>query len=117
MGSGASAIRKWQGRWIKAQQDRTSRAFFEAFCDSLHAQEDPQSDGPPGQLIAMDRSYCVTYGIIWNGDRYLLGLPVDNAVRYDGVDWRNRLLDRYDGATLSALPGAKRHARPKSLPP
>jgi len=61
----------------------------------------------------MNRSFCETYGIIWNDRRYLLGLPVDDGVKYDGVDWRNELLERCDGTTLSVLRGAKRHVKPK----
>jgi hypothetical protein len=115
LGSGASAIEKWHNRWGKTKQGRTSRAVFGAFCDSLNSLEDQRSDGPP-QLVAIHRSYSAkTYGMIWKGGRYLLGLPVENAVKYDSIDWRNALLERCDGETMTVLPHAKPHRQPKGL--
>jgi len=115
LGSGVSAFTKWHGRWTKTKQGRTSRAVFGAFCDSLNSQEDRQSDGPP-QLVAVHRSSpAKTFGIIWKGKRYLLGLPVDEAVPYGGVDWRNPLFERCDGETMSVLSDAQQHRQPKGL--
>jgi hypothetical protein len=115
LGSGASFIEKWHDRWGKTKQGRTSRAVFGAFCDSLNSQEDQRSDGTP-QLVAIHRSYpAKTYGMIWKGNRYLLGLPVENAVTHGGIDWRNALLERCDGETMAVLPQAKQHRQPKGL--
>lgn len=115
LGSGTAAINTWQERWNRTKQGRTSRAAFGAFCDSLNSAEDPKSGGPP-QLVAIHRSGAAkTFGIIWKGNRYLLGLPVDHAVQHGGVDWRNALFERCDGGTMLVLPTAQQHRQPRGL--
>lgn len=115
LGSGASALTKWHKIWSMTKQGRTSRAVFGAFCDSLTAQDDQRSGGPP-QLVAVHRSApAKTYGIIWKGNRYLVGLPVSGTAKYGGIDWRNALFERCDGETMAVLPNAQQHRQPRGL--
>lgn len=114
-GSGSDAVKKWHELWSGTKQGRTSRAVFGAFCDSLDSSEDQFSGGAP-QLVAIHRSYpAKTYGIIWKGKRFLLGIPADDVVQSGKVDWRNALLERCDGETMAVLPDAQRHLRPKEF--
>ncbi|MFT3771614.1 MAG: hypothetical protein QM820_39885 [Minicystis sp.] len=114
-GSGKLEMEKWQQRWNGTRQGGTSRAVFGAFCDSLDSGADRYTGGAP-QLVSIHRSYSAkTYGIIWKGKRFLLGLPSDDAVQYDKAEWRNALFERCDGATMLVLPSAQKHLQPRGL--
>ena len=116
VGSGESTVASYHAQWRHSEAGRTSRSVFSAFCDSLKRGTDAFSGGAP-QLVGLYRTGVgESFGIIYRGDRHLLGLPVGptEATVVD-IEWRNELFERCDGSTMERLTGAQRHARPKHL--
>lgn len=114
-GSGASAFRRHHQRWQESDVGRTSRSVFSAFCDAV-AEEAPPSVGGPPQLAGLTRrSPGETFGIVWQGRRYLYGTEVDDRSSYGLVRWRNELFEICNPSTLQPESGAQRQARPLSL--
>jgi hypothetical protein len=116
-GSGQTAVNTWQDYWKNTSQGGTSRAIFSAFCDSLDSGEDPNTGGAP-QLVGIKRSFGAShYGIVWQGNRYELGLrlPPESFAYLQGVEWMNSLFERCDALTMKPLPYAKRHHKPSGL--
>jgi len=111
-GSGSERVKAWVERWNATKAGRTSRSVFSAFCDSLSSGGDPATGGAP-QLVGVYRQGpAETFGVIYDGKRFLHGLCVDEAHHLDAVEWRNELFERCDWTTGLRLPGAQRHARP-----
>jgi hypothetical protein len=111
LGSGASSVETHDKRLVATPQGRTSRATFWAFCDALKSKIDPLSGGPP-QLLGMYRTHGPkAFGILFDGRRYFQGLPLNDAIRFDGVEWRDEYFQRIDGETLQVIAGAQRHGR------
>jgi len=116
-GSGKAVIEKWQYRWMNNQQGgRTSRSAFSAFCDALESGEDPLTGGAP-QLVGLYRGEGggAILVVIYNGSRYVLGVPVTNQALLSKVKWYNSLFECCDGQTMNLLDNAQRHPRPKGL--
>lgn len=112
LGSGKTIVKKYFNKLNDSELRGTSRIVFTAFCDALKSNEDPRTGGVP-QLVAIHRTGTAkSFGVIYNNERYLLGLPVDQEDKWEGVNWRNELFERCDGMTMSVLDGAQRHARP-----
>lgn len=116
LGTGSQFVNEWDQRWKNSSQGGTSRAFFSAFCDSLASGSDPRTGGVP-QLVGIRRSLPAEhYGIIWNGDRYLLGLKLtDVDTCHDATEWRNNLFERCDFYTMRPMTSAQRHSRPREV--
>ena len=111
-GSGENAVNKWYSYWSGTRQSGTSRSVFSAFCDALQSGEDQRSGGAP-QLVGVYRKRAAeSFGVIYKGKHYLLGLPVDESEKLDAVEWRNSLFERCDWRTMKPLEGAQRHSRP-----
>lgn len=114
-GSGAKTIKEWHSYWSKTESERTSRSVFSAFCDALKSGQDKGSGGSP-QLVGIYRKDAAeSFGIIYNNQRYLFGLPVEWSGNLSAVEWRNDLFERCDWQTMKPLEGAQRHSRPRSL--
>ena len=114
LGSGRNAIRVSHLCWQQTEVKGTSRAVFSAFCDSLETGLDPYTGGAP-QLVGLYRKgYAKNFGIIFKEQRYLLGLPINEA-NFTIVEWRNCLFERCDPCTKHRLPDAQPQPRPKSL--
>ena len=115
-GSGGDAVDKWYSYWSRTRQSGgTSRSVFSAFCDALQSGEDERSGGSP-QLVGVYRQGAAeSFGVIYEGKRYLLGLPVNESRNLDAIEWRNGLFERCDWRTMKPLEGAQRHSRPRGL--
>lgn len=103
LGSGAKEFNENLVRYKEGPDSGTSRSVFHCFCDTLFNIEDKQCEGAP-QLVGIYRkpnSPAVAFGIIKNKQRYFLGAPVDNAVEYDDIEWRNDLFELCDGKTMN----------------
>ena len=114
-GSGRSFVEKWHSFWNNTPQKRTSRSVFSAFCDALYSGEDNRSGGAP-QLVGLYRQGpAKSFGVIYQGQRYFLGLPVDESLDLQSIEWRNALFERCDGLTLERKNGAQPHHKPRGL--
>lgn len=112
-GSGHEQVRRWREHWVSAQgRVRTSRAVFSALCNALRSKADPRSGGPP-QLVGMyQEGLPQTFGVIFDGARYVVGR---NALADAASHWRDDLFQLCDGASMKPLADAARHHRPKGL--
>lgn len=114
LGSGATEIDRWDGRWQSSSQGNTSRAAFSAFCDAISAQGDRHSGGAP-QLVGLYRvGPAKPFGIVWKEVPYLYGLPAIAIGPESHIEWRNSSFERV-GVDGSLLPGAQPHHVPKGL--
>lgn len=114
-GSGEKAVTAWHTYWQNTSQAGTSRSMFGAFCDALVSKADPSSGGAP-QLVGLYRQRpAISFGIIYEGQRYLLGIPVNDSIYRDGVEWRNKLFECCDWRTMKVKQNAQRHGRPSEL--
>jgi len=115
-GSGEAAVERWYKRWMNTRQGgRTSRSVFSAFCDALASGEDPFTGGAP-QLVGLYRERGgVSFGVVYGGASYILGVPVTEQALLHNVEWRNPLFERCDGQTMKRLEGAQRHLHPRGL--
>jgi len=115
LGSGKKTVKYFQKKWSSSEKNnkKTSRYVFSAFCDALKNEEDPLSGGSP-QLVGIYRKDAAkNFGVIYNGERYLFGLPVHQDAIGEEIEWRNELFERCDGKNKIVQDGAQRHARPK----
>jgi hypothetical protein len=114
LGSGKESILASHLNWQKTEVKGTSRSVFSAFCDSLESGRDPLSGGAP-QLVGIYRKGAArSFGIIFNDQKYLLGLPVENE-NLKSVEWRNHLFEESDPNTNQRQTNAQPQPRPKSL--
>lgn len=112
LGSGADSMSSQHDQWRRSSQGGTSRAIFSAFCDSLISERDKCTGGPP-QLVGLYRAGGPqAFGIVYQGVRYLYGMPLPTEVAFDNVEWRDTLFQRIEAGSLAALPDAQRHVRP-----
>jgi hypothetical protein len=111
LGSGAAAIGHAAKLLDADTQGRTSRSYYWAFCDALKSGKDEFSGGPP-QIIGMYSSglpfYC---GTVFDGQRYLWGIPMHFSKELEMIEWRDELFQRINPETLEVLQGAQRHRR------
>lgn len=115
LGSGGAGVEEWYQEWEKATGERTSRSAFGAFRDSLEAQADPYTGGAP-QLVGLYRvGAAKTFGVFYQEQRYILGLPVPASDSLAAVMWWNTLFERCDWRTGKPLRGAQRQPRPKGV--
>lgn len=114
LGSGRNSIKESNLNWQNTEVKGTSRAVFSAFCDSLLSGIDPLTGGAP-QLVGIYRKGSAkNFGIIFNKQRYLFGLPVENE-NLKSVEWRNCLFEMSDPDTKERQANAQVQPRPKSL--
>ncbi|MCD9536036.1 hypothetical protein [Photobacterium carnosum] len=115
LGSGTESVNRWYEKWKRSDVKGTSRSVFSAFCDSISSCEDPFSGGAP-QLVGIYRKgSSKTFGIVFNGSRFLLGDRVNNNLNLNNIEWRNELFERCDGEQLNLLEGAQPQPRPQQL--
>ena len=113
LGSGGVSVWEHDALISQTPQGDTSRGAFWGFCDSLRSNKDPLSGGPP-QLVGLYRQGCAkTLGVVYNGERFIHGLPLPSGVRFGQVEWRDENFQRIDGDTLQLSKGAQPHARDK----
>ena len=115
MGSGEMTLRKFYDKWNNSEIGNTSRNVFSAFCDALKSGGDPRSGGAP-QLVGLYREGAArSFGVIFNNERYLFGLPVNLDAEWENVEWRNELFERCNAESKTVLEGAQRHSRPTNI--
>lgn len=110
-GTGQNYIREWAERWAGSAQGGTSRSIFSAFCDALEDEQkkDPFSGGAP-QLVGIHRKGTGKYfGVIYQNNRYFLGLPVEKSPNPNHISWFNDLLEISDGKTKKRKKEAQKH--------
>lgn len=115
LGTGKQSIESWMRKWARSDVKGTSRSIFSAFCDSLASGQDLRSGGAP-QLVGIYRKgKSQSFGIVYQGGRYLLGDKVSSIEDLNSIEWRNELFERFDGNQLSLLPGAQPQPKPIQL--
>lgn len=115
IGSGRASVKNWYSKWQNSDAQRTSRAVFGAFCDSLDSKADPRSGGAP-QLIGLYRKGPPRlFGIIWKNERYRLGMRHSEGDVMDDVEWRNSNFERCDPKSMMVLEGAQKQPRPNNV--
>lgn len=111
LGSGEHAVKQNLARWIPAtkddSRDRTSRAVFSGFCDTVASAADWRTGGAP-QLVGLRRNgHAITFGVVWDGHPYVSGSP--DISPNEKTEFFDRHLQRVDRRGV-LLPGAQRHA-------
>lgn len=114
-GSGANAFELARTRWAKSDVGGTSRAVFSAFCEHISSGIDPSTGGAP-QLVGLYRTGpAKTFGVIWDGHRFLSGAEVVGVLNPSAVEWRDALFQRCDPLTLDVVDAGQHHARPAGV--
>lgn len=112
VGSGAPEfLEKYKSYW-KSENQKTSRALFHCFTDTLTDIKDKHCGGAP-QLVGLYRiGNGKSYGIIYNGKRYFQGIQIDNLNNFDNIEWRNELFEICDGNTMKIKNYAQKQPNP-----
>jgi hypothetical protein len=98
-GSGAARFRERMAMRPAVSEDEAPRAAFSAFYECLAGGADPISGGSP-QLAGLYRTGAARHiGVIWEGQKFLHGLPV-NAIHSGSLDWRDDRFAAIHGSTL-----------------
>jgi hypothetical protein len=114
-GSGAAIFSESLARWGKSDAGGTSRAVFSALCDAVGAETDPHSGGAP-QLVRIYRvGHARPVGVVWRGQRHVLGRPVSDSGPLDAVEWRNSVFEVCDPSTMLLKDGAQPQPRPRVI--
>ena len=115
LGSGAAEFNSNYIRYQNSENKNTSRNIFHCFCDTLSNIKDPYCGGAP-QLVGIYRkpdSSGMTFGTIYEGRRYYLGVQIDNLNNLNSVEWRNINFELCNGVSMAKL--AKAQPQPDSL--
>jgi hypothetical protein len=111
LGSGRDAIAAAASMWEKSTAAGTSRAVYSSFVRSIQSRRDPASGGSP-QLVSLIRiGNGQTNGIIFEGGRYLGGIPIGEGDLGDDITWFNEFFERCDATTMTRKPGAQIHEK------
>jgi hypothetical protein len=110
VGLGESTVARYDAAWRKTEVGRTSRAVFSAFCEALKSGADHFSGGAPQLVGIYRRGHGETFGVIYQGERYVLGVSIssDQAGKL-AVEWRNELFERCDGPSMERLNATQGH--------
>jgi len=112
VGSGASEfLEKYKEYW-KSENQKTSRALYHCFTDTLNDIKDFHCGGAP-QLVGLYRiGNARHYGMIYNKKRYFQGMQIDNLNNFNDIEWRNELFEVCDGNTMKIKDKAQRQPNP-----
>lgn len=111
MGSGRAAVDSAMSEWAKSTAGGTSRAVYSSFVQAVRSGQDPGSGGST-QLVSLLRiGNGRTNGIVFEGRRYMSGLPVSGESFDDDVKWYNEYFERCDGTTMMRIDGAQIHEK------
>jgi len=112
LGSGTEEFNSKYELYQKSDIQRTSRAIYQCFSDTLMNIKDPLCGGAP-QLVGLYRiRNGIDYGIVYKDERYLSGIKVDNLGNFEQIEWRNELFERFDGKTKKIIKGAQKQPNP-----
>jgi len=112
-GSGKTEFDKnflyWENK--KHNNYRTSRAVFHCLNETLKNIEDIGTGGKP-QIIGLYRiDNSKIFGIIENGEKYVLGKKCFDHTNLTNIEWRNHNFERIDSETLTLIEGAQRQPK------
>lgn len=111
-GSGEATFRPYLEKWQASDIGGTSRSCFSSFCDYLRSGSDPQSGGPP-QLVGLFRAGPGrSFGVVWDGKLYLMGMEMPDPRQQVKFDCYNELFELCDAVTLQRLERAQRQPSP-----
>ncbi len=112
LGSGKTEFLQKFAEYAESSNQKTSRAVFHCFTDTLINIKDKYCGGAP-QLVGLYRKdNAKFFGIIHDNKRYLHGVQVDNLINLDNVEWRNNLFEVCDGKTMTRKKDAQRQPNP-----
>lgn len=115
LGSGSNEFSKKFNKYLKANNEKTSRALFQCLCHTLLEIEDKQCGGPP-QLVGLYNKFNgKNFGIIYNDRRFYLGTEITENTNICNLEWRNKKFERCNGITRKILQGAQ--MQPNELNP
>ena len=112
LGSGANQYKSHLARWQASDVRGTSRAMFSSFCEFLSAQSDPHTGGPPQLAGLLRKGPAKSFGTIWNGNLYLMGMEMDGSWGSSEFDCYNSLFEICDPTTLQRRDGAQPQPSP-----
>jgi len=118
LGSGKREFTENFARYETGTNQKTSRAVFHCFCDTLAQTLVPTVGGAP-QLVGIYRkpaSSAFSTGIVYNGMRNFLGVHIDNLRNLGTIEWRNSNFERCDGRTMERLLNAQPQPDPLRRP-
>lgn len=112
LGTGAGEFQVTFEQYKASDIQKTSRAIFQSFCDTLSAIDDVYCGGAP-QLVGLYQKWNgINFGIIFKGKRYLCGLEVRLTENLDLLAWRNEEFEVCSGLTMKRKPKAQRQPNP-----
>lgn len=112
LGSGRTEFLEKFKKYAESENQKTSRAVFHCFTDTLSTMTDKYCGGAP-QLVGLYRiDNAKFFGIIHNKKRYLHGVQVDDLINFNNVEWRNELFEVCDGITMKRNKDAQRQPNP-----
>lgn len=112
LGSGKDEFLEKFKSYAESENQKTSRAVFHCFVDTLSNIRDQYCGGAP-QLVGLYRiKNAQFFGIIHDNKRYLHGMQVDDLINLDNIEWRNELFEVCNGSTMKISKKAKRQPNP-----
>lgn len=115
VGSGAPDFLRKFKEYEESVNQKTSRALFHCFIDTLSNGTDPYVGGG-AQLAGLYRiKDAQNFGIIYDKKRYFQGIQVDDLQNFTNIEWRNELFERCDGNTMQIMHKAKRKPNPLNV--
>lgn len=109
-GSGAGNFKSLYVKYQKGNNSGTSRNIYQCFCDSLFNMQIPSCGGAP-QLVGLFRGkkfQGLTFGIIYQQQRYCLGSPISFCDNSSIIRWYNENFEICNGETMQIQPSAMR---------
>lgn len=112
LGSGKEEFMEKYKQYRKSDIQKTSRAAFQCFCDTLSGITNAFCGGAP-QLVGLYQKWNGrSFGIICKNKRYLCGLEILESNNFDSIEWRNEEFEICSGETMKKLPRAQRQPNP-----
>ncbi len=112
LGSGKLEFLEKFKLYAESENQKTSRAVFHCFIDTLVNIQDKYCGGAP-QLVGLYRiGNARFFGVINDKKRYLHGIKVDDLINLNNVEWRNNLFEVCDGITMEVLKNAQKQPNP-----
>ncbi len=106
-GSGADEFRLRYSVYQSGELTNTSRNVFQCFCDTLSHTGLTSCGGAP-QMVGLynGKNNGISFGIIYHGQRFFLGSPLERCPSDDSTRWYNENFEICDGITMERKPTA-----------